>query len=208
MHLWLQKHREAVLVGLVQNLAFGILLGLVIIFLRRPIPAAIVISPLETPAPLAALPTATPLPVLVYILGSVERPGVYELPWDSRIRDAVSLAGGLSPNADPAGINLAERVHDGQQLFVPALGQVPPALPTPVVAQLAPGAPSSSAAININTADAATLATLPGIGPVIAQRVIDYRQQNGPFVRVEDITRVKGIGDVILAKVRDLVTVR
>ncbi len=99
-------------------------------------------------------------------------------------------------------------MHDGQQLFVPALGQVPPALPTPVVAQLAPGAPSSSAAININTADAATLATLPGIGPVIAQRVIDYRQQNGPFVRVEDITRVKGIGDVILAKVRDLVTVR
>ena len=73
---------------------------------------------------------------------------------------------------------------------------------------MATGSVSSGSIININTADAATLATLPGIGPVIAQRVVDYRLQNGPFARVEDITQVKGIGDAILAKVRDLITVR
>ena len=208
MHLWLQEHREAVAVGLVQSLLSGILLGITIIVLRRPVPADIVIRPMETSAPPEAVPTATPQPIVVYILGAVERPGVYELPGDSRAQDAVSLAGGLALNADQAGINLAERIHDGQQLYVPTLGQAAPVLPTPAVAQMATGSVSSGSIININTADAATLATLPGIGPVIAQRVVDYRLQNGPFARVEDITQVKGIGDAILAKVRDLITVR
>lgn len=208
MHLWLQKHREAVAVGLVQSLVFGILLGVAVILLRRPVPADIVISPMETSSPLVASPAVTPEPVLVYILGAVERPGVYELSGDSRVQDVVSLAGGLNLNADPTGINLAERIYDGQQLFVPAFGEAAPVLPTPAQAPVAPAAPSSGARININTADAETLTTLPGIGPVIAQRVVDYRQQNGPFARVEDITQVRGIGDAILAKVRDLITVR
>jgi competence protein ComEA len=183
-------------------------MGVAVFFLRRPVPADIVISPMETAVPPVPIPTATPLPVEVYILGAVENPGVYQLPRDSRVQDVVLLAGGLSLNADPAGINLAERIHDGQQLFVPAFGEAAPALPTPAVAQMAPGAASSGIAININTADAETLASLPGIGPVLAQRVVDYRQLNGPFSRADDITKVSGIGDAILAKIRDQITVR
>lgn len=208
MYSWLEKHREAVAVGVVQNLLFGIILGAVVILLRRPVPADIVISPMETVAPLIASSTPTPEPILVYVLGAVQKPGVYEVPGDSRVQDVIALAGGLNLNADPAGINLAERIHDGQQLYVAAYGEAAPALPTPATALVAPAAPSSGATININTANAETLATLPGIGAVIAQRVVDYRQQNGPFTSIEDITRVKGIGDAILAKVRNLITVR
>lgn len=208
MHLWLEEHREAVLVSLVQSLVSGIVLALTIILLRRPTPANIVIRPMETAAQSAVAPTSTPQPVMVYILGAVERPGVYQLSGQSRVQDVVSLAGGLTTNADPVGINLAERVYDGQQLFVPAYGQTAPSLPTPAAAPNAPGPATSGSLININTADASALATLPGIGPVIAQRVVDYRLQNGPFDRVDDITKVSGIGPATLAKVRDLIAVR
>ena len=206
MHPWLQKHREAVAVGLFQGLVFGIILGVVVLLLRRPVPANIVIGPMETSAQLVAASTATVQPIMVYVLGAVENPGVYQLPQGSRVQDAVLLAGGLSLNADPVGINLAERIRDGQQIFVPALGQAIPILPTPA-AQLTSGTVPSGAPININTADVDALCTLPGIGPVIAQRIVDYRQQNGPFALVEDVTRVSGIGQATLAKIRDYITV-
>lgn len=206
MHPWLQKHREAVAVGLFQGLVFGIILGVVVLLLRRPVPANIVIGPMETSAQLVAASTATVQPIMVYVLGAVENPGVYQLPQGSRVQDVVLHAGGLSLNADPAGINLAERIRDGQQIFVPVLGQAIPILPTPA-AQLTSGTVSSGAPININTADVDALCTLPGIGPVIAQRIVDYRQQNGPFALVEDVTRVSGIGQATLAKIRDHITV-
>jgi competence protein ComEA len=207
MDLWLEQHREAIRASLALSLVFSAVLGGVVIKLRRSTPAPIVIRTLEPPPPALPAATITPQPILVYVLGAVTSPGVYTVPWDSRVRDVVAAGGGLRSDADPAGVNLAERVHDGQQLYVPSVGEVPPSLPTPGVSSMASDPSQPGAKVNLNTADVTALATLPGIGPTLAQRIVDYRLLNGPFSRAEDLTRVVGIGDATLSKIRSFVTV-
>jgi competence protein ComEA len=200
---------EAVRIIAVAGLAIAIVLGAMAFVLRRPSPAAIVIEPM-TPLPTKTrAPTATPEPVKVYVIGAVAHPGVYALPWDSRVEQAIASAGGATADADLVRVNLAGRIYDEQQIYVPHEAEdATPALPTPAPRAPSAGAPTSSAQkVNINTAGAAELETLSGIGPVLAQRIVDYRQVSGPFHRPEDIKKVKGIGDSIFERIQALITV-
>jgi len=138
------------------------------------------------------------VPIFVHVLGQVVRPGLYELRDGDRVVDAISAAGGLTPEAEPAGVNLARLLSDGEQLAVPAVGEVPAADPA------APGV-ASDGRIDLNTADLSALDTLPRIGPAIAQRIIDWREANGPLSSVDDLLSVSGIGPKMVEALRPLV---
>ncbi|MCG2786331.1 MAG: ComEA family DNA-binding protein [Anaerolineae bacterium] len=180
----------------------GVLVGLVAaaaIFLSARAPAG---------QPIELLPTVSPQPIVVYVLGAVQRPGVYALPPDSRVLDAVQAAGGFSEFAAIPEVNVAKRLEDGQQLEIPGSGE----LPTPAFVIGSGGlfltpTPISGDPVNINTADLTLLDTLPGIGPTTAQRIIDYREANGPFQIVDDLLKVPGIGPATLDRLRLLVIV-
>jgi len=191
---WLARYRGYILIVLL-NL---IILGVVVVFLTRPEPKTIAVTP-ATPLP---EPTPAPARIMVYVSGAVQSPGVYELPDGTRVDDAVKAAGGPAADADLARINLAKRLRDEEQVYVPRVGEVNPPVPP---AGTAGG--SSGGKVNINTATAAELETLPGIGPALAQRIVDYRTANGPFARVEDIKKVSGIGDKMFERIKDLITV-
>ncbi|MCD6555105.1 MAG: ComEA family DNA-binding protein [Anaerolineae bacterium] len=201
---WLQRYRGYILITLVYLLISG---GMVL-FLRRPAPPAIVITtPTSTPLPEPTV-TPTPAPLRVYVTGAVVHPDVYLLATGSIIRDALVAAGGATSNADLNRINLAQQVYDQQQIYVPRLGEENPPIPLPAPL---PSTTSSSVQptgkVNINTATAEELDTLPGIGPAIAQRIIEYRQANGPFQSIEEIKNVSGIGDKLFERLKDLITV-
>jgi len=179
-----------------------VLIGTVFV-LRRP----------ESPGPVAITtatprPTATPASIWVDVRGAVNQPGVYALPVGSRVQDALARAGNVLVNADTRALNLARRVNDGEQIYVPTLGEATPIPPTVSSGKSAPTATRALSKININTATLAELDTLPGIGPAIAQRIIDYRTQNGDFKTIEDIKKVRGIGDALFNQIKDLITVQ
>lgn len=138
--------------------------------------------------------------VTVHVVGAVENPGVYTLEEGQRVNDAVQLAV-PSAKADLSLINLAEPLQDGSQIYVPSKGEK---------VAVTVSVPSSSAGvqgkININRASAAELESLNGIGPALAQRIIEYREKNGPFKTIEELTNVKGIGPTLLEKNRDRIT--
>lgn len=170
-------------IGLLAGLMLGLIAaGLIYIVSRPPRGQAI---PLITP---------TPASLAVYITGAVATPGVYSLPEGSRIEDAVVAAGGFHEDADPQGVNLAARLSDGVQVFVPYLSGKTPA--TPIVQR-----------VNINTASMAELDTLPGVGPTLAQTIVDFRVQNGPFQTIEDLMNVPGIGPATFDRLKDMITV-
>jgi competence protein ComEA len=146
--------------------------------------------------PVASAPASE---VYVHVAGAVAAPGLYVLPANARVVDAVAAAGGLADDADGAAINLARTLADGEQLHVPRLGESPPL----TSAQSAPG----EGRVDLNTADASLLDTLPRIGPALAERIIAWRDENGRFTSVEDLLAVPGIGDKMLEALRDLVTV-
>ena len=158
----------------------------------RPQPTTITILPPPTPTPVP--PTATPAPLQVYVTGAVAKPGqVVTLPPDSRVEAAVLAAGGLSDKADGARINLARALRDGEHIHVPAVGE----------AAAAPAESSVAASkVRVNSATQAELETLPGVGPVTAERIIAYRQQHGAFAILADLDAVKGIGPASLEKLR------
>jgi len=141
-------------------------------------------------------------PLLVHVLGAVARPGLVELSAGARVVDAVAAAGGFTAEADPAGVNLARPVVDGEQLVVLALGQAPP----PATGGASGGgAASGDGLVHLNTADIAALDTLPRIGPALAQRIIDWREANGPFTSVDQLLEVAGIGDAVFSGLADRV---
>jgi competence protein ComEA len=191
-------------------LLVAIAAGSVLLWLRRPQPAPIILStpiPTDTPTP---VPTSTPAPVRVYVTGAVREPDVYVLSPGSIVKDAIAAAGGAAGDADLERINLAVQVHDQQQIYVPRQGEGTP--PVPPVATALPAAESRSDAlsvsiVNINSASAAELEALPGIGPAFAQRIVDYRAEHGPFVMIDDLMEVKGIGPATFAKLEGLITV-
>ncbi|WP_448656236.1 helix-hairpin-helix domain-containing protein [Microbacterium lacticum] len=143
-------------------------------------------------------------PVYVHVFGAVQRPGLYRLDEGARVVDVIAAAGGLTPEADETAVNLARRVADGEQLRLPAIGEAPP--PAGGAAGGA-GAVASGGRVNLNTADIAALDTLPRVGPAIAERIIQWRETNGAFTSVDDLLAVPGIGEKMLASIRDLVTV-
>lgn len=154
-------------------------------------------------------PAPTPKPIRVHIAGAIVRPGVYELPEDSRVLDVVEAAGGFVAEADKTALNLAAIVDDAERLDIPYVAGFTPEAESGFVV-VSTGTPSASAGeglVNINTASLDELDTLPGIGPTTAQRIIDYRNENGPFGSIEDIVNVSGIGPATFEELKDLITV-
>lgn len=191
----------------------GVLLGIILgvgglTLTNRARPAPIVIQPPPTFGP-----TATPGPLRVFVNGEVVAPAVYEFPAGSLVADAIEAAGGFTGEADEDVVNLAFPLADGMQVFVPTVGESagPPA--PIVVAPVGGGGESSSGGttagglVNINTANLDELDTLPGVGPSTAQRIIDYRDANGPFASIEEIMNVSGIGEVTFERLKDLIAV-
>jgi competence protein ComEA len=167
----------------------------------RSLPKPVTIA--ESPGP-AQQVSSSPSPAAILIVdvaGAVRQPGVYEFAEGDRVIDAIERAGGSVPKADLSLLNLAAPLVDGTQILVPKAGAVAPGAPGGT-----PGT-STSGLININTASATELETLSGIGEVLAATIIEYRTQNGPFVSVEDLMDVSGIGPATLDEIRDQVTV-
>jgi competence protein ComEA len=144
--------------------------------------------------------------VLAHAAGAVAAPGVYELPAGSRVSDLVAAAGGAAADADLNRVNLAAPVEDGQQVYVPRIGEAAPSGDTGGPAATG-GEGSPPGRIDVNTASAEALDELPGIGPAIAQAIISYRDEHGPFGSVDELVEVPGIGEAKLAQLRDLITV-
>ncbi len=143
---------------------------------------------------------------VVQVAGAVRRPGVYRLRADRRVDDAVRAAGGGTAKADLAGVNLAAKVSDGQQVIVPAAGAAASSASAPGVATAAPGAVPGQP-LSLNTATPEQLDQLDGVGPATAQKIVAYRQAHGGFRSVTELDQVPGIGEKKLAALKDRVRV-
>lgn len=148
-----------------------------------------------------------PAEIVVDVKGAVKQPGIYHLPSDARVYEAIAAAGGATDDADENQLNLADFLTDGMAVIVPAKGDDPSEL-MPVTEGTAGGGGGTSGKVNLNRATEAELQTLTGIGPAKAAAIIRDREENGPFKSVDDLTRVSGIGEKTLDNIRDSVSVR
>jgi competence protein ComEA len=190
------------LVGLVALL--GVTLGGAGLWYVRSLPRPVEVSTAPSGGGASAPTLASPSPeivVLVDVAGWVREPGVYEFTEGARVIDAIDAAGGARPGALLQALNLAAPLADGTQVLVPRERQEGVAPPT------VSGGAVAGGLVNVNTATAIELEELPGIGEVIAQAIVDYRTQNGPFASVDQLLDVSGIGDATLEDIRDLVSV-
>ncbi len=163
-------------------------------------PDAVRVAPID-PSAAAAAPAhaAVPAPALVVdVAGAVRHPGLVHLPKGARVADAVARAGGLTRRAERSGVNLAALVSDGEQVLVPERG---------AGAGAAPGGGGAAAAgpVSLNSATAEQLDTLPGIGPVTAQKIVSYREQHGSFESVDGLDAIPGIGPARISELQGLV---
>ncbi len=144
-------------------------------------------------------------PIVVEVRGAVASPGIYELPPESRLQDAALAAGGLTDEADLSTINLARRLRDGEVVIFAA---VPGSYGTPTMTaeRQIDAETDDNTQININTASVAELELLPGIGEVTAQRIVDFRDANGPYRSIDDLVHVRGISTRTIEQLRALVT--
>lgn len=173
------------------------------------LPAVVVTSVPAADAPAPDTPQPAPGPLVLSVSGKVARPGLIEVPDGSRVADALDAAGGALPGTDLSALNLARRVVDGEQIAV----GVPPA-PDAAAAPAAgaagdggAGAVPGGGPVDLNTATEAQLDALPGVGPVTAQRILEWRTRNGRFARVEQLREIEGIGERRFAQLRELVVV-
>ncbi|MBD5787911.1 helix-hairpin-helix domain-containing protein [Cellulosimicrobium terreum] len=141
----------------------------------------------------------------MHVVGQVADPGLVTVDAGARVADAIAAAGGAAREADLAALNLARTVTDGEQIVVPRPGEAVAAAPPPGT-DAAPGGQGAQV-VDLNTADASMLDELPGIGPVLAERIVVWRTDNGPFTSIDELGEVSGIGPAVLADVRDLVQV-
>jgi len=147
--------------------------------------------------------TAAPRSQLyVHLVGAVVHPGLYVLATGDRVLDAVAAAGGFTPEADQSKVNLARALSDGEQVVVPAAGDLLVAGATGPA-----GIPSNGARVNLNLADVTALETLPRVGPALAARIVEWRKTNGRFTAIEDLMSVTGVGQKTFDGLKELVTV-
>lgn len=173
-------------------LAAAVLVGAALLILSRPTPVTITINP--PPATAMPLPTTTPAPITVYVTGAVLQPEtLITLPPGSRMADAVSAAGGAAENADLSRMEMAALLRDGDHVHVYAVGEAGQ------VRQDTASTAGEIGVVHVNRATLAELDTLPGIGPALAQRIIDYRTANGNFTSLESLVAVDGIGEGTVA---------
>jgi competence protein ComEA len=190
--------RSAALVGVCLALAALVLLG------QRLAHAGAAREPAQRVAttldPVASAPARSLL--VVHVVGEVRRPGLYRLRDGARIADAVHRAGGALRDADLAAVNLAAPLVDGVQIVVPARAGAG----STVTPGGAGGTPTPTAAVSLSSATVEQLDELPGVGPITAQKIVDYRTEHGPFASVDDLDAVPGIGPTRIEQLRDLVT--
>ncbi|KJF28208.1 hypothetical protein TZ02_05415 [Clostridium aceticum] len=148
--------------------------------------------------------------IIVHVEGAVAQPGVYELPQEARVFNAIEAAGGLKNTADRREINLAKKISDEEKIYIPVEGESfsnvslnQQMLSTPSISSNV-----SSTGININTATKEELETLPGVGSVLAQRIIDHRNEKGFFQSIEELQSVSGIGEKKYSDIKDKITIR
>ena len=213
----------AVLAGLA---GLALVVAAVVLLTRSDDTAPVQIVAPEPTTPAASAPTEAPtepVQIRVQISGAVRLPGVYEMRDGDRVIDAVAAAGGAAVDADLSRINLALRVQDEAHYHVPFVGETPPPtviMPTndtpsngsipgsiPGDAASTDGSSSPASLIDLNTATGQDLESLPGIGPVMAGRIISHREANGPFLSVDELENVSGIGPKTMESIRPLVTV-
>jgi competence protein ComEA len=194
----LRSHRLYILMF---ALNFAVLIG-VIYLLRRPEARVIAIT---TPGPHVTIPGP---PIKVQVSGAILEPGVYSLDAGSRVSDALDAAGGARADANLDDLNLALKLEDGDGILVPTRVPGIESPPWTPISSDSTKVATPKSKININTATIEQLDTLPRIGPTLAQRIVDYRAQNGPFERIEDIKNVSGIGDVLFNDMKALITVQ
>ncbi|PJF45030.1 MAG: hypothetical protein CUN55_01025 [Phototrophicales bacterium] len=165
-------------------------------------PPSTTVNVLPFPPTATPLPTSTPPPLEIYVVGAVQTPEArLSLPIGSRVEDAIAAAGGVTDDADLTRVNLAELLRDGQMIVVPSKSEI---TSDEVLAQPTANAPLL---ININTATLDELETLPGVGPSLAQAIIEYRETNGPFTSIDELDNVSGIGERTLENLRPYITV-
>ena len=157
-------------------------------------------------------PVDDPNIVRVYVGGEVMTPGLYSLSRGSRVAEAIAAAGGTTGAGDLAGFRMATVVEDADQIIVPARRAAPTPQALPTVSGGSPvatfeSAPATASTININTATASELEALPGIGPALAARIVEYRDQNGPFRSIDELEAVSGISERMVNEMQDLITV-
>jgi competence protein ComEA len=163
---------------------------------RPPVPVPVAVAAADGAGGVAPAPVDQ---LVVYVTGAVRKPGVYQLPDGKRIIDAIEKAGGVTSKADAVTVNLAALLIDGEQILVPEAF-------TPGAGAAPTGAgPAVSGLVHLNSADVTALDALPGVGPSTAQRIVDWRDQNGGFRTVDDLEQVPGIGPAKLDALRDLV---
>lgn len=180
----------------------------------KPVPAGPAVASVAGSGSGSPLPSssaaATAASLVVHVIGKVRRPGLVRLPPGSRVMDAIAAAGGAAQGADLSTLNLARLVADGEQIAVDVpvsvegSGAAPPGVPGDAGGS---GAGAGTAVVDLNSANLTVLETLPGVGPVLAQRILDFRTQNGRFTRIEELKDVKGIGAKTFADLEPHVTV-
>lgn len=196
----------AVMAAIVVAAALGAFRGGVVIE-RESAPISTLSITAVTPSA-ASTPEPATDPVFVHIDGAVVAPGVYEMTGSlPRVNDAVMAAGGLAGDADTSALNLAAVLSDGEKIYVPRQGEVVAGQASSGAASGSDVGASSSGVININTATAEELDSLPGIGPSTAAAIVEDRERNGPFASPEDLMRVSGIGEGKFSKLKDQIRV-
>ncbi|MDY1005957.1 ComEA family DNA-binding protein [Curtobacterium sp. CFBP9011] len=189
----------------------------------NPGPPGTASAPASAPSAASGSPSPSPDVAVLYVVGAVEHAGVVRVAADARVTDALTAAGGAAADADLSRLNLARPVVDGERLYVPRIGEaeVPAELPPgggagagagvggsgSGAAGAGGGAGAAAQVVDLNTADATVLETLPGIGPALAERILAWRDEHGGFRSVEDLLEVSGIGEGRFAELQDRVTV-
>jgi len=200
--------REKILLGLLLVLIISVISISYYAFFRKEPEIAFKLQ--DVPAiPVSASKVETEK-IVVHVAGAVKNPGVYTLEEGKRVKDAIEVAGGALPEADLLRLNLAQKIHDEDKLYVPKIGETPEQLEQANESYGATVGISSKSdgKVNINTADETELIQLPGIGPATAQKIIDYRTTNGFFKSIEDIKKVSGIGDKKFEQLKDKIRVK
>jgi competence protein ComEA len=158
-------------------------------------------TPMETAASGTPSAAKSASKMVVHVLGAVRQPGLVRLPENSRVQDAIDAAGGLTRRADPGELNLAQLLSDGQQVVIGTPGHPAGEVREQAGSATGGGSTATGAVVDLNRANQAQLEELPGIGPVTAQAILTWRQEHGPFTRVEELQEVDGIGPKTYAQI-------
>ncbi len=194
--------RSTVLVGVSVSLAALMLVGQRLAHAGAANETEVAVAPLEPVAQGAPAPQV----VVVHVVGEVRRPGLYRLRDGARIADAVRRAGGATRGADLAGVNLAAPLVDGIQILVPGRATEAPSGGGAAGTGSSTGGAETGLKVSLSSATVDQLDELPGVGPITAQKIVDYRSEHGPFASADDLDAVPGIGPTRIEQLRDLVT--